>query len=625
MQYEYAGRDEDGQNVQDQDAGKNEESHVEDLEGERGQSEDQAAGNDNEREIRTESSLDVEVTMIKRRITDTSTIDKDSICIDGLNNEEKLIKIDQPAGFGRRVITSLRNFIEHLQQPQVNILTLYIFGSEAAILKECERAKNLDTFVIHPYNTLRSYYIMYMLVLTFANLIITPLGITFFDKDQGLKTIGWRTFSFVSDILYLVDIIINFRVGFFNEDREVVNLNPKDIAMRYIKTWLLIDLAAAFPLDSILFLIKIAGFYSFTSYTFSKFLRFLYFGRMISLVQHLQVSSMMRRFKEWELATDLNLEPIHLILRTFSVCFIILVICHWNGCIQFFIPMIEGFPENSWVVKANLTEAWWADQYSAGVFRAISHTLGNSYGTGGLPTELTEVAVTVVSMISGALMHTIMVANVAAMVLNADVPGRIYREKLCQVEEYTKNRRLPRELRMKISNYYKERFNGKWFDQEGILSEMTEYLKEDVLTFICRGLVQNVPMFQNADSNFVKGIITNLNYEVFMKDDVIIREGAAGDRMFFIESGIVSIETTYYQKHLSNGAYFGEICLLTKGYRKATVRALTLCKLYSLSAEKFNNLLKLFPSARGEILLVVSKRQRALKSAIDRWRPGGLS
>ncbi|GCC24430.1 hypothetical protein chiPu_0002831 [Chiloscyllium punctatum] len=398
MEGESAGIDEGGEQVENDDAGKdendlemedvgkNEGEDQLDLEGERSQGEEQVTGNDSETEAKVkiiDSSL-VDEEMIK---IDTPLDRSESICVDVLN-DEKQIKTAVLTRIRRKLHRWFRILKERLQQPQINRLTLYIFGSEDAVLKECERAKNVDTFVIHPYSTLRSYYVMYVLALTFANLIITPLGITFFDKDQGLKTIAWRMFSFVSDILYLVDIIINFRVGFFCEDREVVNLNPKEIAMRYVKTWLVIDLAAAFPLDSILFLIT---------------------------------------------ATDVNLEPIQLILRTFSVCFLILIICHWNGCIQFFIPMIQGFPEDSWVAKANLTKAWWADQYSAGVFRAISHTLGNSYGTGGLPTELTEVAVTVVSMISGALMHTIMVANVADMVLNADVPGRMYREKVCEI------------------------------------------------------------------------------------------------------------------------------------------------------------------------------------------------
>ncbi len=31
-----------------------------------------------------------------------------------------------------------------------------------------------------------------------------------------------------------------------------------------------------------------------------------------------------------------------------------LLLCHWNGCIQFLIAFVEGFPPNSWVALNNL-------------------------------------------------------------------------------------------------------------------------------------------------------------------------------------------------------------------------------------------------------------------------------
>ncbi|XP_078264983.1 potassium/sodium hyperpolarization-activated cyclic nucleotide-gated channel 1-like [Rhinoraja longicauda] len=527
---------------------KDEEEFVPTVEEQKAEKDSKTEGDD---KITIESSLDFRIDLAERTSIALSRDKLESASVD-VNGEETKIR-----SYYNTLIRSLCKQVQQLREPQINKLTLYIYGSEDAVLKECERARNMGTFIFHPYSNIRSYYVLFKLVLTILNLIFTPLGITFFDQDQGMKTIGWRIFNFGSDMFYLVDILINFRMGIYTEDREVVILNPKAIAENYTKSWLLPDFFAAFPLDFLLYLIKVSGFYKFRSYTFSKFLRLFYFGRIISLVRLLRISNMMRHFKEWELATDLNLEPMQLLLRTMSVCFIMLIVCHWNGCLQFFIPMMQGFPEKSWVVKANLTEAWWADQYSAGVLRAISHTLGNSYGTGGLPTELSEVAFTVVSMISGALMHTLIVGNVAAMVLNADAPGRMYREKLCQVEQYMKNRRLPQKLRMKVAKYYKERYHGKWFNQEEIITELSEFLKEDILTFLCRNLVNNVPLFNDADPNFLKAVITNLQYEVFQKDDVIIREGATAERMFFIESGIVSVETAYYQKLLSDGAYFG--------------------------------------------------------------------
>ena len=47
-----------------------------------------------------------------------------------------------------------------------------------------------------------------------------------------------------------------------------------------------------------------------------------------------------------------------------------------------------------------------------------------------------------------------------------------------QVEEYMIYRKLPRNLRQRISDYYEHRYQGKMFDEKSILDELNECLKE---------------------------------------------------------------------------------------------------------------------------------------------------
>ena len=47
-----------------------------------------------------------------------------------------------------------------------------------------------------------------------------------------------------------------------------------------------------------------------------------------------------------------------------------------------------------------------------------------------------------------------------------------------QVEEYMSYRKLPRNLRQRIADYYEHRFHGKMFDERNILGELNECLKE---------------------------------------------------------------------------------------------------------------------------------------------------
>lgn len=113
-------------------------------------------------------------------------------------------------------------------------------------------------------------------------------------------------------------------------------------------------------------------------------------------------------------------------------------------------------------------------------------------------------------------------------------------------------RKLPRDMRQRITEYFEHRYQGKFFDEDVILGELSEKLREDVINYNCRwvgsylillmvceilraavnltlcsppdrSLVASVPFFANADSNFVSDVVTKLRYEVFQPGEFINR------------------------------------------------------------------------------------------------------
>ena len=116
----------------------------------------------------------------------------------------------------------------------------------------------------------------------------------------------------------------------------------------------------------------------------------------------------------------------------------------------------------------------------------------------------------------------------------------------------------------------------------------------------CQELLQSVPFFENAPEVFITAVLTRLKFELFLPEEYIVRQGFKGDRMYFIQRGIVEV-ITFDGKivaHLSEGAHFGEICLLTEDRRVASIRATTTCDLFSLSKQNFEELLEEFPEMR---------------------------
>lgn len=83
-------------------------------------------------------------------------------------------------------------------------------------------------------------------------------------------------------------------------------------------------------------------------------------------------------------------------------------------------------------------------------------------------------------------------------------------------------------------------------------------IQQEIVNFNCRKLVATMPLFANADPNFVTGMLSKLKFEVFQPNDYIIREGTVGKKMYFIQHGVASVITKFNKEmKLTDGSYFG--------------------------------------------------------------------
>ncbi|XP_041984668.1 potassium/sodium hyperpolarization-activated cyclic nucleotide-gated channel 2 isoform X3 [Aricia agestis] len=535
----------------------------------------------------------------------------------------------------------LRNQLQALFQPTDNKLAMKLFGSKKALMKERIRQKAAGHWVIHPCSSFRFYWDLCMLLLLVANLIILPVAISFFNDDLSTR---WIAFNCLSDTIFLIDIVVNFRTGIMQQDNaEQVILDPKLIAKHYLRTWFFLDLISSIPLDYIFLIFNQVNDFSesFQILHAGRALRILRLAKLLSLVRLLRLSRLVRYVSQWEevyilqnlqkkrterrgrLGSDVAkkkgdtksnlifkfLNMASVFMRIFNLICMMLLIGHWSGCLQFLVPMLQGFPPNSWVAINELQEAFWLEQYSWALFKAMSHMLCIGYGRFP-PQSLTDMWLTMLSMISGATCYALFLGHATNLIQSLDSSRRQYREKVKQVEEYMAYRKLPREMRQRITEYFEHRYQGKFFDEELILGELSEKLREDVINYNCRSLVASVPFFANADSNFVSDVVTKLRYEVFQPGDIIIKEGTIGSKMYFIQEGIVDIVMANGEvaTSLSDGSYFGEICLLTNARRVASVRAETYCNLFSLSVDHFNAVLDQYPLMRRTMESVAAER-----------------
>ncbi|CAH2327563.1 potassium sodium hyperpolarization-activated cyclic nucleotide-gated channel 3 [Pelobates cultripes] len=490
-------------------------------------------------------------------------------------------------------------------QPAVNKFSLRMFGSHKAVEIEQQRVKSAGFWIIHPYSDFRFYWDLIMLLLMVGNLIILPVGITFF-KDEN--TPPWIVFNVLSDTFFLADLVLNFRTGIVVEDNTEIILDPHTIKMKYLKTWFLVDFVSSIPVDYIFLIVDLETRVDSEVYKTARALRIVRFTKILSLLRLLRLSRLIRYIHQWEEIFHMTYDLASAVVRIFNLIGMMLLLCHWDGCLQFLVPMLQDFPEDCWVSINQMANESWGKQYSHAIFKAMSHMLCIGYGQQA-PEGMTDVWLTMLSMIVGATCYAMFIGHATALIQSLDSSRRQYQEKYKQVEQYMSFHKLPPDTRQRIHEYYEHRYQGKMFDEENILGELSEPLKEEIVNFNCRNLVANMPLFANADPNFVTAMLTKLRFEVFQPGDYIIREGTVGKKMYFIQHGVVSILTRGSKEtKLSDGSYFGEICLLTRGRRTASVRADTYCRLYSLSVDNFNEVLEEYPMMRRAFETVAMDR-----------------
>ncbi|HPI75644.1 MAG TPA: cyclic nucleotide-binding domain-containing protein [bacterium] len=107
----------------------------------------------------------------------------------------------------------------------------------------------------------------------------------------------------------------------------------------------------------------------------------------------------------------------------------------------------------------------------------------------------------------------------------------------------------------------------------------------------------------------------------FKKGDIIFRQGDVGTRLYLIESGTVKIERKgngdkeVTISELGPGETFGEMALLWKEPRTATVTAASDVLLLEIHRDDFEKILKASPSLRADVEKLADQRKKGLAAA----------
>ncbi|OQR74347.1 potassium/sodium hyperpolarization-activated cyclic nucleotide-gated channel 2-like [Tropilaelaps mercedesae] len=444
------------------------------------------------------------------------------------------------------------------------------------------KAQLKHRWMIHPQGKFRMYWELVIVVVSIVNLLVIPVSIAYLRGFEPLTVI---IFNVVSDFIFVIDIGLNFITGY--EDKEnmhaLVTMDPAKVRNHYLRGWFAVDFISTFPADDfILLFVRPSNVDEYLSKS-----QVVHIAKFLALLRLLRIFRLVRYLSRCQESFYTSASWIY--IRILNLSLFMLLVAHWNACLQFLVNSCLNFPKRSWIVQTKLQHAPWFEQWSWSLFNSVSQMFSISYGRV-TPDTVVDMWFTMVGMLTGASVYALILANIATMWQHADVSRKLHRQKMREVEDYMSFRRFPRELRNRVRDFFERKYRGHVFNEDDILESMSEPLRELVMLHNCQATIRMVPFFERTESAFINELVTRLRFDFFQPDDVIVSEGTIGTRMFFLQAGKVSVldQDAHVLTTLEDGSYFGELCLLLRCKRNATVKAKTHCCVFTLGYEDFH-------------------------------------
>ena len=248
------------------------------------------------------------------------------------------------------------------------------------------------------------------------------------------------------------------------------------------------------------------------------------------------------------------------------------------------------------------------------------------------PKHNSEKIFTISVMLFGSIVYASIFGNINALLQSFDKAKSRYTDRIASINEFCAINQIDANRKFRLM----ERVEAMWAIRKGIdiadiLDGLPSFVKTDLLMFMYEDLFKQVPFFRRCGRDFLEQVVKRLEVQVYMRGDVLLRQGDIGDRMWFVQKGelvvldvaadpdspyepLIPDEEDERVATLGPGSFVGENALVEGVRSSCTVVAIEKAKVAALRKTCLDKIIAIFPET--VILLKEYAERRTQMSVI---------
>uniref|UniRef100_A0A3Q2QPW6 Potassium voltage-gated channel subfamily H member 8 n=1 Tax=Fundulus heteroclitus TaxID=8078 RepID=A0A3Q2QPW6_FUNHE len=482
----------------------------------------------------------------------------------------------------------------HMKKKDINLffscLVQNMFGDPPALPEYKVADAKKSKFILLHYSTFKAGWDWLILLATFYVAVTVPYNVCFIGDDDDL-TRSTTVSDIGVEILFIIDIIFNFRTTFVSKSGQVI-FNARQICIHYLTTWFIIDLVAALPFD-LLYAVKVSV-------------------SVVHLLKTVRLLRLLRLLQKMDRYSQHSTVVLTLLMSMFAL------LAHWMACIWYIIGKME-MEANAYnwdigwlhelgkrlespyggMVEVNATGSGPSIRsvYIASLYFTLSSLTSVGFGNVSANTDAEKIF-SVCIMLIGALMHALVFGNVTAIIQRMYSRWSQYHTRTKDLKDFIRVHHLPQSLKQRMLEYFQTTWSvNNGIDCNELLKDFPDELRSDITMHLNKEILE-LSLFASASRGCLRSLSLHIKTSFCTPGEYLLRQGDALQAIFFVCSGSMEVlKDEMVLAILGKGDLIGANLSLDNRVIKtnADVKALTYCDLQCINLKGLYEVLDLYP------------------------------